>query len=182
MRTVTLALVALVALSAGCDKTKRLSSTEMDHFYALKVYMSEDEEKTFLKYKTEAERSAYLKELGHWDRFYQFDERKREDILAGDVKVGWEEAAVYMAWGAPFRKLAATGRRAELSEILRYRFEIDPYGDVVVWTPKSKTEHSAAILYQVDVTVDDGRVARMVRTDCVPNWNFCNEVKWEKGN
>ena len=103
-------------------------------------------------------------------------------FLCGDVKVGWDEAAVYMAWGRPARKLAMTGRKAELSEELRYRFEVDPYGDVVVWTPKSKTEHSAAVLYQVQVIVDDGRVAKMVRTDCVPNWNYCNDIKWTKGS
>ena len=40
---------------------KRLDVQEFDHWYALRVYMSEDQRKTYLKYKTKDERDAYLK-------------------------------------------------------------------------------------------------------------------------
>jgi hypothetical protein len=175
-------LVVAVLLAPGCDKTKRLSAQELDHYNALKVFMDEDQEKAFLKNKTEEARNAYLKERGLWERFYQYDESKRESILSGDVKVGWEEQAVYMAWGAPYKRLSASGRQAELSEKLQYRFEVSPEGATMVWTPRSRTVHKAVRLYEIILTVDDGRVARMVRADCVPNYNFCDEIVWEKGS
>lgn len=181
MRTLALAALLLLPTAASADKTKRLSAVEKDHYQALKVYMNKAQRKAYLKIKTEDGRNAALKKAGLWDRFYRYDEAVREDILQGDVKVGWEENAVFMAWGAPVKKLSVTGREASLSEELQYRFEVAPDGYVAVWTEKSKTEHKAAVLYKIQLTVDDGRVARMVRTDCVPNWNFCNTLKWEKG-
>lgn len=174
-------LVGALMLGAGCDKTRRLSAAERDHFQALKVFMDEDTQKSWLKIKNEEDRNARLRKLGLWDQYYQFDERKRNDILSGDVKVGWEESAVYMAWGAPHKKFTVAGRPAELAVELQYRFEVDPFGNVTVWTPKSKTEHKAALLYRIQAIVDDGRVAKLVRTDCKPNWNYCNEIKWTKG-
>ncbi|TVQ91921.1 MAG: hypothetical protein EA397_08455 [Deltaproteobacteria bacterium] len=180
-RAVSALIIAGLFLSAGCDKTKRLSYVERDHFQALKVFMTDDQRKAFLKNKTEEERNAYLRKVGLWEAFYKYDERKREDILKGDVKVGWDESAVNMAWGRPHGKNLVAGRLAEQSYELKYRFEVDRYGDVTVWTPKSKTEHKAALLYQVQLVLDDGRVAKMVRTDCVPNWNYCEKIKWTKG-
>lgn len=185
-RTLT-ALACLAALglalpgAAQADKTKRLSSAEKDHFQALKVYMNKDVRKAFLKLKTEEARNAFLKKKGLWDRYYQYDERLREAILVGDVKVGWPEDAVFMGWGSPVKRFSLVDRPASLSEEFVYRFEVSPEGDILVWSKESKTAHKASLLYQVQVTVDDGRVARMVRTDCVPNWNFCNDVKWTKG-
>lgn len=177
-----LAVGVLFAASPSlADKTKRLSAVEKDHYQALKVYMDADMRKAFLKLKTEDARNGYLKKKGLWGRFYQYNERVREAILVGDVKVGWEENAVFMAWGAPVKRFDQVDRPASLSEEFVYRFEVDPYGDVLVWSKESKTAHKAALLYQVQLTVDDGRVARMIRTDCVPNWNYCNEVKWQRG-
>jgi len=181
MRIFALAMILALPTSASADKTKRLSAVEKDHYQALKVYMNKTQRKNYLKIKTEEGRNAALKKAGLWDRFYKYDKAVREDILKGDVKVGWEANAVYMAWGAPVKKLSITGRNASLSNELQYRFEVDPYGGVAVWTEKSKTEHKAALLYQIQLTVDDDRIARMIRTDCVPNWNFCTDVKWEKG-
>jgi hypothetical protein len=178
-----LVFVPLLAVptAANADKTKRLSQVERDHYYALRVYMPEKQQKTWLKLKTEAERNEGLKLLKLWDRFYHHNEDMRGDIIAGNVDVGWEEGAVYMAWGKPARKRAIAGRQAELSEEFQYRFEVDVYGKVRVWESKSKTVHKAAVLYEVQVTIDDGRVRRMVRKDCIPNWNFCKTIKWQRG-
>jgi len=186
-RTIGLLAVGALALgvfgsgSALADKTKRLSAAEKEHYQALKVYMGKKQRKAYLKLKTEEERNAWLKERGLWDKFYQYDERVREAILVGDVKVGWEEDAVFMAWGAPVKRFTVVDRPASLSEEFLYRFEVSPEGGVLVWTKDSKTAHKAQLLYQIQLTVDDGRVARMIRTDCVPNWNFCTDVKWQKG-
>ena len=43
---------------------KRLDNQEFEHWYALRVYMKEDQRKNYLKFKTREERDAYLKQLG----------------------------------------------------------------------------------------------------------------------
>ena len=65
---------------------KRLDNQEFDHYYALRVYMSEEQRKYYLKLKTRDERDAYLKKLGLWDTFYSYEPEEREEIVAGDVK------------------------------------------------------------------------------------------------
>ena len=52
---------------------KRLDNQEFDHYYALRVYMSEEKRKHYLKLKTRDERDAYLKQLGLWDTFYSYE-------------------------------------------------------------------------------------------------------------
>ena len=85
--------------------------------------MSEEQRKYYLKLKTRDERDAYLKKLGLWDTFYSYDPEEREDIVAGDVKIGWSKKKVEMAWGAPYTRKKAIGRAASRSEIYIYRFE-----------------------------------------------------------
>ena len=47
----------------------------------------------------QAARDQYLKDKGIWDNFYQYEHRIREQIAAGDVKVGWGEDMLFMSWG-----------------------------------------------------------------------------------
>lgn len=159
-------LLLVGGMLAGCgSKLKRLSSTEQLHYYALRVYMDKKEEKAFLKGKTEEERSAWLKEHGLWDRFYQYDEVVRDQIVSGDVREGWSEDMVLMSWGAPFQRRRMTGRPAERSEVFVYRFEVDKDGIVRVWDPDSKTAYKMVSRYQVELFVDDGEVTEMRRKD-----------------
>ncbi len=158
-----LALLALVtALMAGCgDKTKRLSPAEMDHYTALKVWMEDDQVKQYLKLKTEDERDAWLKERKLWDRFYQYEPDIREAILAGDIQEGWTYDQVYMSWGRPHDKKRLTGRPAQRSELLVYKFEKHYDGSVLVWAPGSKTAHVAQALFRVELNIDDGVVTEI---------------------
>lgn len=157
--------LGLVANNAWAGKLKRLSDTELVHFEALKVWFVDGEEKEYLKGKTEEERSTWLKDRGYWDRFYQYDQLKREQIAAGQVGVGWTYDQVYMAWGEPHAKKRMAGRPATRSELYIYRFEVDWTGATHVWTPNSKLTRTAIELFQLDVYVDDGRVAEIVRKE-----------------
>jgi len=171
MRTALL-FVAL-GLMAGCGgKMKRLTQTERDHYAALRVYMSEDDEKAWLKHKSQAERDGWLQEHGvpgaqisYWDQFYQYDEETRDAILGGDVQLGWTEDKVFMAWGQPFERRRLTGRPASRSELFVYRFEVDRDGFIRVWEPGSNTAYKAVRQYQMDVYVDDNRVTDLIRKD-----------------
>ena len=148
----------------GCGtaaKMKRLSAVEQDHFQALRVWMEDDQEKAFLKLKTEAERDQYLKEIKVWERFYQYSESERKAILGGDVKPGFKQDQVYMAWGEPHLRNRLTGREAERSELLVYRFEVDEDGLVRVWTPDSKTAYKAVEQYRVELILDNAKVAEI---------------------
>lgn len=165
-------LLVTLALVAGCgSKLKRLSSAERDHFHALEVYLDADDEKAFLKLKTEAERDAWLQGHGpsagqsFWDLFYQYDEAERDAIAAGEVARGWTEDRVFMAWGRPFERRRLTGRPATRSELFVYRFEVDRDGIIRVWVPDSRTAYKAVRQYQMDVYVDDGRVTELERKD-----------------
>jgi hypothetical protein len=149
-------LLALVVVGCGTDRyMKRLSDAEFDHFYALRVYMSEAERKEYLKLKTEEERNAWLQEKGLWDRFYKYDAEDRAAIVAGAVEVGWTKDKLLMAWGTPWDKQKLTGRNAQRSERYVYRLEVHEDGSMIVWEHDSKTEYKAVKLIQMDVVLDD---------------------------
>ena len=156
-RHAVLLVTSLVLLTAG--KFEKLEPAEQDHFRALQVYMDKGQVKAFYKGKTPEERNAYLKAEGLWERFYQYDDAMRKDIVNGDVRLGFERAALYMAWGAPYIKNRLTGRRASRSERLVYRFEVDKDGYA---TPLGrKTDYKAVDRYQVELIVDDDIVTEM---------------------
>ncbi|MCB9746612.1 MAG: hypothetical protein H6740_28815 [Alphaproteobacteria bacterium] len=163
-RIVTGLVLAALVSASGCSwekKVKNLSDTEFDHYYALRPFMDETQRKTYLKLKTEEERNAYLKELGIWDYFYKYDEDLRDQIVAGDVQVGWTKDQLYMAWGAPHDRAKLVGRDAVRSERLIYRFEGHADGSILVWEPNSKTEYKATRLFRREVILDDDVVAEI---------------------
>ena len=82
-----LCLGLLLGSTAQAASTKRLTESEKDHFYAVKVFMGDKEQKKWLKLKTEDARTAWMKKRGLWERFYQFDEDRRNKIVAGEVEV-----------------------------------------------------------------------------------------------
>lgn len=164
-----LMMVVLLATVAGCGgKEKRLSSAEKDHYYALKVFMEDDQEKAFLKGKTEEARNQYLKDNKLWDAYYQYDEETRAQILAGDVQTGWNVEQVYMSWGEPHRRQRLVDRPAERSELLVYRFEVSSDGALMVWQPNSKTAYKAVSMFENHVIIDGKRVAEITRKE---GWN-----------
>jgi hypothetical protein len=161
----TLALASLLLLGSANAKLKRLSPTEAEHYQALKVWMTEDDRKEWLKLKTEDERNAWLQERRLWDRFYDLSKPERDAILAGDVKLGWPLDKVLMAFGPPHLRTRVTGRDAVRSEQLVYRFEVTPDERVLVWQPKSKATHTAIRLFRLELTIDDGIVTVLDKLD-----------------
>ncbi len=166
-RAVSILLIAL-AFTGGCSwerKVKNLSDAEFDHYYALRDYMSEDQKKTYLKYKTEEERNAYLQELGLWDLFYQYDEATRDQIIAGDVQLGWTKDMLIMSWGAPYDKQKVAGRAAPRSDRYVYRFEGHSDGNVYLWTEDSKTLYKADRLFRREVIMDMDVIAEITEKE-----------------
>lgn len=165
----SLVLVAFLALTQVAARIDRLSETERVHYDALRVWMSDKELKTLLKLKTEAERSDWLKTQGYWDRFYKYDERKRQDIHDGRISTGWTQDMVFMAWGPPHErernlKHTGTGR----SETFVYRFEVTADGRLLVWAPKSRETHNARELYRLELVVTEGVVTTITKK---PGWD-----------
>ena len=152
----------LVVLLAG--KLDRMSTDERAHWRALRVFVEDKDQKQWLRLKTKEERDAWLKERGLWDRFYTHEDYVRDQIVAGDVRPGWSRDMLYMAWGRPTQRLRLTGRSASRSEQLIYRFEVDADGYASPLVGR-KTDHKAVDRYQVNVIVDDDRVAELVELD-----------------
>lgn len=161
-------LLALMLVAAGCGtaaKVKRLEDREQDHYYALKVWMTDDDRKAFLKLKTPEERDQWLKDKGLWDRFYKYDDEKRSAIVEGDVQVGWKQDMVFMAWGEPASRSRLPGRPAERSELFIYRFEVDKKGNTLIWRPESNETYKASELYRLELIVDDQVVTEITKKD-----------------
>lgn len=152
--------VCAIATCLVAGKFEKLSDAERDYYRALRVFMSDKDSKRWLRLKTPEDRRDWLVERGLWDRFDRHDENVRRQIVEGDVRVGWSEEMVYMAWGAPFQRQRATGRQAERSTILVYRFEVDDEGYASPVVGK-KADYKAVYRYQVDVFIDDGVVTEM---------------------
>ena len=159
--------VLMLAMLAGGGerKVKNLSNTEFNHYYALRVYMDDDQRKTYLKLKTEEERNAYLKELELWDRFYDYEPHIRELIIDGEVQSGWTKDMLYMAWGSPYDRTRLVGRNAVRSEMLTYRFEVQEDGAILLWEPGSKTAYKAVRLFAREVVIDDDNVVEIREKD-----------------
>ena len=159
-----IAFLVVASLAAGCSwerKVKRLSDTEYDHYYALRPFMSDDQRKAYLTTKEEADRNVYLQELGLWDMFYSLSEAERDEILSGEVSIGWTKQKVLMAWGRPYDKRKLAGRPAMRSELYVYRFEKHEDGTIYLWQEGSKTEQKATELFRREVIIDDDRVTEL---------------------
>jgi hypothetical protein len=73
---------ALSIIGCGYERfQKRLDNQEFDHYYALRVYMTEDVRKTYLKIKIREDRDAYLKDRGLWERFYKYEADNSSIVL-----------------------------------------------------------------------------------------------------
>jgi len=171
----------IIILLAGCSvtsKIKRLESYERDHFGALKVWMDDYQEKEYLKLKSKTERDAWLKanssalqragmKSSLWDRFYQYDQAKRDAIVSGEVEVTWTEDQMLMAWGPPYSRRRVSKRTAVRAEIYIYRFEVTKDGALMVWEPGSRESYAAVDKFQYEIHVDDNIVTDMVKKK---NW------------
>jgi hypothetical protein len=161
---VTAVILGALVFSTG-SKLKKLSETEQDHYAALRVWMDKDDQKAYFKLKTEEERNQWLKDNALWDRFYDHPDYIREQIMFGDVDLGWGQNMVFMAWGKPYRKKRLTGRPAARSELFVYRFEVAADGAIMPWIEGSKATYKAVDMYQLEVYVDDEVVTEMVKKD-----------------
>lgn len=157
--------LSLTAQAGWKNRVKKLDDQEFDHYYALRAYMNEDQQKTYLKLKTREDRDEFLQQLGLWERFYQYSEEERNEIIAGKVQLGWTKDKLEMAWGVPFDKRRLAGREAQRSELWVYRFEQQEDGAILVWEEGSKTQYKATRLFEREVTLDDDVVVEINEQD-----------------
>ena len=156
--------LALLAFPLSASKLGKLSESEQIEYRVFRAFMSEQDQKAWLKLDTAEERTAWLKERKLWERFYTESPEMQADIVAGKVALGWSRDAVYLAWGNPFQKQRLTGREAARSELLVYRFEVDKDGYATPLTGK-KRDYKAVDQYQVELVLDDDVVARLDKKD-----------------
>ena len=163
----TILSLMMLGGTAEAGKLKKLQQYERDHYQALRVFFRDEkkESKMFLKLKTPAERDAWLKTAGYWDKFYKYDEHDRNEILGREPKLGWTQDMLYMAWGPPFQKLKSTKRTASDTRILVYRMEITKDGDHMVWAPKSKETYKATGRYTAHITLDEYVISEIKEED-----------------
>lgn len=161
MRRSHLLLIGALALLNVAGKLDRLTDAEYSHYRALRVYMEDNDRKSFLKLKTTEERDQWLKDKGLWDKFYHHPESVRALIVEGAVEKGWTSEMIYMAWGAPFQKQRLTGRPAGRSELLIYRLAINKEGVATPIVGKA-TKYNAVAHKQVELILDDDVVTEMV--------------------
>ena len=172
---ILLAVGAFAPTPGMAGGLKNLTEAELDAYHALVPFMTDDQEKLFLKIKLPEERVAYLKEqklVGGsqtaatlYELWYRFDDETRAAITSGDVKTGWSQDMMFMAWGEPFNRNRLTGRPASRSELFQYRFEVAEDGSVLVWVPKSKESYKSVDAFQLDIYVDDGRITEIIKKD-----------------
>ncbi|MCB9663141.1 MAG: hypothetical protein H6732_03440 [Alphaproteobacteria bacterium] len=165
-RLSTLVLLASLVLGTA-GKLDRLSEAERTHFAALKPFLTDKDQKAYLKLKTEDERNAWLKARRLWDRYYALPERQREDIAAGKVQKGWTDDMVIMAWGSPHERRRLAVSEASRSELFVYFVEVLSDGKVMLWKPGSKQTHGAVDKYRWELRVYDHEVVQMERR---PGW------------
>jgi hypothetical protein len=175
MRWFVLPALLLLAACSWERRVNKLTDEEFSHYYALKVFMTDEQRKAYLLLKTPQERDAWLKaeEAGAnaaaadmtpplWELFYKYPENIRTSIVDGAVQTGWTKDMVLMSWGGPYDKKRLTGRPASRSELLIYRFEKHADGSVLVYVPGSNTEYKAEERFIREVYVDDNIVTEII--------------------
>jgi hypothetical protein len=158
-----LTLLALAFPLTG-SKLGKLSEAEQIEYRVFRAFMTEDDQKAWLKLQTTEERTTWLKEHKLWEKFYTESPEVQGQIVSGKVGLGWTRDQVYLAWGAPFQKQRLTGREAARSELLVYRFEVDKEGYASPLVGK-KENYQAVSHYQVELVMDDDMVAELDKKD-----------------
>lgn len=118
MRAATLAAIVLATTVVGCaHDPDRLPVLDRRFYDNLPTGADQQE---FLRLKS-SERQAYLEEKGLWSQWEALPEAERTAAGQGEVKLGFHEFALYMAWGPPAdtQDRDANGRPLQLHTFIR---------------------------------------------------------------
>lgn len=97
-RATALSGVIAGLLLCGCaNNPERLPELDRRFYYNLD---SAQDQQDFLRLRDE-DRQAFLEREGLWQKWSALPESQRKLAAAGDVEVGFDEFAVFMAWGPP---------------------------------------------------------------------------------
>lgn len=98
-------MLGAVVVIIGCtyDATvQRLAPAQQAAFRAYRKVMTSSQARTYLAKATEAERMAYLTEIGIAQRFQALAPVDREAVLAGQPRKGMSAEALRFLWGEPY--------------------------------------------------------------------------------
>jgi hypothetical protein len=96
-------MFALILLT-GCAYDRavnNLTPEERNAFWAYRKVMHGLQTRTYLSKPSEAERSAYLRDIGIQQRFEALDPQDRESVLNGFIRKGMSAEALLFLWGTP---------------------------------------------------------------------------------
>lgn len=106
-------VIVVVVLFTGCAYNRavnNLSPDERNAFWAYRKVMQGLQAKTYLSKPSEAERAAYLREIGVQQRFEALAAQDQESIRNGFIRNGMSADALYFLWGEPRYTSGATGQ------------------------------------------------------------------------
>lgn len=118
MRVAVLAAAVLATTLVGCaHDPDRLPVLDRRFYDNLPTGADQQE---FLRLKS-SERQGYLEEKGLWSQWEALPEAERTAAGQGEVKLGFHEFALYMAWGPPAdtQDRDANGRPLQLHTFIR---------------------------------------------------------------
>lgn len=134
MRSVLPLLTLVLATSCALDRAaafESLPDAAQDQYAKSEQFMTDAQKDRYLQARTQAERDALVDALNIEARLARYPETIRQSILAKEVVIGMDRAAVMFAWGPPDRierKTGGTGQTWLYPLERQVRFE----GDVVV--------------------------------------------------
>jgi len=104
-------MLALILLT-GCAYDRavnNLTPEEQKAFRAYRKVMRGLQTRAYLSKPSEAERSAYLRDIGIQQRFEALDAQDRESVLNGFIRKGMSADALRFLWGTPEYTSGAPG-------------------------------------------------------------------------
>jgi len=108
-----LSVLVLLAFFTGCAYERavnNLSPDERAAFQAYRKVMYHSQKRAYLAKASEAERSAYLRDIGVQQRFDALAERDRESVLHGFIRTGMSADALRFLWGEPEQSFGPPGQ------------------------------------------------------------------------
>jgi len=107
-----LGFMVVLALFTGCAYDRAVNNLSPDERVAFQAYrkaMYGSQTRTYLSKPSEAERLAYLREIGVQQRFEALGAQDRESVLNGFIRNGMSADALHFLWGMPEYTSGATG-------------------------------------------------------------------------
>lgn len=109
-RLLGIMLALIMFIGCAYDRAvNNLTPEERNAFWAYRKVMRGSQTRAYLFKPTEAERAAYLHDIGIQQRFNALDAEDRESVLNGFIRKGMSADALLFLWGMPEYSTGAPG-------------------------------------------------------------------------